>query len=198
MTVESRTQAERSEGTRAAIVAAARELFAEKGYGATSTEEIVARAGLTRGALYHHFKGKGDLFLAVVDQLEREIGERVVLAGAEPGDTWLGLLAGFEAYLEACTEPEVARIALIDAPAVLGWDKQRRLHEDYGVSIVSFGIEAAMADGLIARSPVAPLAHMLLAATHEGAFLIASSDDPQATKTEVSRTIRQLLEGLRS
>lgn len=195
--MEPRTQAERSEGTRTALVAAARELFAERGYGGTSTEEIVARAGLTRGALYHHFKGKGDLFFAVVDELEREIGERVVIAGQGPGDTWLGLLAGFEAYLEACTEPEVARIAL-DAPAVLGWETQRRLHEDYGVSILSFGIEAAMADGLIERAPVSPLAHMLLAATHEGALMIAGSADPQATKDEVARTIKQLLEGLRS
>ena len=184
--------------TRSALLTAARKLFAERGFGGTSTEEIVGSAGVTRGALYHHFKGKEDLFLWVVDEIEREIGERVVAAGVGPGETWAGLIAGCEAYLDACTDPAVARIALVDAPAVLGWDKRRRMHEDYGVSIVTFGIEAAVAEGVIARQPVEPLAHMLLGALSEGAFLIAQSDDPHATKEEVARTIRMLMEGLRT
>src|SRR5215218_4675216 len=132
-----RTQAERSTATRGALVAAARRLFAERGYAAVGTPEVAAAAGVTRGALYHQFADKADLFLAVYEQVEQEvterIGELVVAAGAR--DPLEALSAGADAFLEACAEPEINRIALLDAPSVLGWEQWRAVGLKYGLGL---------------------------------------------------------------
>ena len=121
-------KAEQSEATRAALIAAAHSLFAERGYAAVGTEEIVRAAGLTRGALYHHFAGKLELFQAVYEDVERRLVEQIA-ASAMPGagDPLQALHAGAQAFLDACEDPAVQRIALLDAPSVLGWE--RGLHE---------------------------------------------------------------------
>src|SRR5687768_14440502 len=125
--MSSRTQAERSESTRGALIAAARRLFAERGYADVGTEEIVRAAGVTRGALYHHFAGKRDVLRAVYEQLEGEIATEVA-AGVEPGAGIVDTLsAGAERFLDHCLEPEVQRIVLLDAPAVLGWEEWREI-----------------------------------------------------------------------
>src|SRR3712207_5212502 len=119
--------AERSEATRTALVAAARRLFGERGYAAVGTEEIVRAAGVTRGALYHHFGGKRDLLEAVYRQVEGEvtqrIAERILEEAAE--SPLAGMRRGAALFIEVCAEPEVQRIVLLDAPAVLGWDLWR-------------------------------------------------------------------------
>src|SRR5215210_3047371 len=102
-----RTQAERSEATRAALIATARRLFAARGYAAVGTEELVRAAGVTRGALYHHFDGKADLFRAVFEQLEGEIAERLAADALARPDPWEAMLAGLEMFLDVCLEPEV-------------------------------------------------------------------------------------------
>src|SRR4051794_29090265 len=125
--MSSRTQAERSETTRGALIGAARRLFAERGYAEVGTEEIVRTAGVTRGALYHHFDGKRDLLRAVYEQLESEIVQEIV-AVEQPGVTMLeALSAGAGMFLDHCLEPEVQRIVLLDAPAVLGWEEWREI-----------------------------------------------------------------------
>src|SRR5687767_6457834 len=126
-----RTQEERSEKTRAALTSAARRLFADRGYAGVGTEEIVRAAGVTRGALYHHFSGKPDLLEAVYEQIEREITQKIAtgaLAGADPLEA---LHAGSEMFLDVCLEPEVQRIVLLDAPAVLGWERWREIAADH-------------------------------------------------------------------
>src|SRR3954453_14090288 len=115
---ERKTQAERSEATRGALIAAARPLFAERGFAGVGTEEIVRAAGVTRGALYHHFSGKDDLFRAVFEQVESEVTERIAEGALSDPDPVAALRAGAEMFLDACLEPEVQRIVLIDAPSV--------------------------------------------------------------------------------
>src|SRR5215212_8367188 len=136
----------RSERTRAKLVAAARELFLERGYANVSTEEVVRRAGVTRGALYHHFEGKRDLFLAVFEAVEGEfiavLTETVV--SAAPTDPLGALRAGVDATLEATSDPAFARLTVLDAPAVLGWDAWRDLGSSYGLGVVRAGLTAAV------------------------------------------------------
>src|SRR6266508_1601891 len=106
--------------TREALIEAAMELFTERGYAQVGTEEIVARAQVTRGALYHHFEDKRDLFRAVYERVEDELLERIGSVMGDVADPWELILAGTRSFLDACEEPAVKQIALIDAPAVLG------------------------------------------------------------------------------
>src|SRR5215210_5036882 len=188
---------ERGEGTRTALLAAARALFAERGYAGVGTEEVVRRAGVTRGALYHHFRDKRDLFRAVYEQTEQEI---VAAIGArmDGGTDPMALLAeGVRAFLDACSDPVMMRIGLRDAPGVLGWEEWREIGDRHGLGLVTGGLQAAMDAGLIIRADVRTLAHLLLSALAEASLLIASADDPQAARTEVERTLLALLDGLR-
>jgi AcrR family transcriptional regulator len=193
-------KAEQSEATRAALVGAARALFAERGYAGVGTEEIVRRAGVTRGALYHHFRGKDDLFRAVFHEVEGELTQRIGAIVLETGatDPWEAMRSGAQAFLEACREPAVQRITLIDAPAVLGWEEWRRVGEQYGLGLIISSLQAAMDGGLIAPQPIRPLAHVLLGALDEAAMLVARSDQPEATLEEVRETLDRLLDGLRA
>ncbi len=196
--MSTRTQSERSQATRTALVAAARRLFAERGYAAVGTEEIVREAGVTRGALYHHFGGKSELLAAVYEQMEEEIATRLG-ASAEPGAGALETLsAGAELFLDLCLEPEVQQIALLDAPAVLGWERWREIGARYGLGLIEALLGAGMDAGEIARQPLKPLAHALLGAIDEVAMLVARADDPAAVRAEASRTLSGLLEGLRA
>src|SRR5690349_11737183 len=141
-----RTQDERRAATRRALVAAARPLFAERGYGEVATEEVVQRAGVTRGALYHHFAGKQELFAAVYEEVERELTERIVRDVPLEGDPDpIGVLRrGMAAFLDACLEPEVQRIALLDAPSVLGWEAWRAVGERYGLGSIQAALQGAI------------------------------------------------------
>jgi AcrR family transcriptional regulator len=197
MDVKSR-KAEQAESTRAALVAVAQELFAEKGYAGTSTEEIVQRARVTRGALYHHFRDKTDLFEAVVEETERQSVARLIAAGRGGADAWERLRLGLRAFLDACEEPAIQRILLLDAPSVLGWDKWREIDGRYGFGLMKAGLQEAMERGLVRRQPLEPLAHLLLGAVMEGAMLIARADDIAATRAEVGETLERLLEGLKA
>ena len=192
-----RTQSERSETTRAALVAAARRLFAERGYSEVGTEEIVREAGVTRGALYHHFDGKRDLMRAVYEQLEAELsaefGTRIT-PGADPITV---LREGAETFLDQCLEPEVQQIALLDAPAVLGWERWREVGARYGLGLISALLEAGIAAGEIRRQPVEPLAHALLGALDEIAMLVARADDQRAVRRDAAVTLDSLLAALK-
>jgi AcrR family transcriptional regulator len=197
--VEPRSKkAEQAEATRARLLRVARDLFTRRGYAGVGTEEIVRRARVTRGALYHHFRDKKDLFRAVHEQVERELveslGERI--AGIE--DARELLATGIRSFLDACTDPALAQISLIDAPSVLGWAEWREIDARYGMGLVQLGLEAAMDQGVMPRQNPEPLAHLMLAALGEAALLIANADDPQAAREEVEGPLLALLEGLQT
>jgi AcrR family transcriptional regulator len=189
---------EQSEATRAALMAASRQLFASKGYADTPTEEIVQNAGVTRGALYHHFRDKQDLFRAVVEELEREFLEQAVSAGQSAGGgIWENLHAAFQAFLDGCLEPAIQRITLVDAPSVLGWGAFREIEQRYSLGALEGALQAAVEAGIIEPQPVRPLARLLLAGLQEAGLLIAAADDSAAARAEAGATVRRLLDGLR-
>jgi AcrR family transcriptional regulator len=190
---------ERSERTRAQLVAAARELFVTRGYAEVPVEDIVRRAGVTRGALYHQFRGgKEELFAAVFDQIEEELTAEVAnsLAGAAGGDPLAALHAGVEATLTAALDPQVARLTILDAPAVLGWEAWREAGERYGLGLVRAGLGAAMEAGSIPRAPLDPLAQLLLAAVEEAIIYVARADDQKAAREQAEAALHRLLDGL--
>jgi AcrR family transcriptional regulator len=193
-----RTQAERSETTRAALVAAARPLFAERGYAGVGTEEIVRAAGVTRGALYHHFAGKRELFEAVYRQIEIELAERIAAGALEANaaSPLEAMRAGAEMFLVASTEPEAQQIVLLDGPSVLGWDRWREIATEHGLGLIEATLQAAVETGAIDPQPVRPLAHVLMGALDEAAMLVARAEDPEKMRAEVGQTLTALLDGL--
>jgi AcrR family transcriptional regulator len=196
MPVKSR-KAEQTEATRAALLKIARRLFTEHGYGDTSIEDVARKARVTKGALYHHFRDKQALFAAVFEAEELRLVEGITVAGMKEGDAWGRLVAGCRAFLEACNDPAIQRIVLIDAPSVLGWERWREIDAQYGLRLVSEGLQAASEAGLIECGPVAPLAHILLGALNEAGMLMAHAGQGSAAKGEVSATVMRLLSGLR-
>lgn len=195
-----RSQDERSRATRAALLAAARRLFAERGYADVPTDEIVAAASLTRGALYHHFADKRDLFRAVHEQMEAELvdGIQRKIASSGAADPVEGLQAGVRSYLDACADPSFARITLVDAPAVLGWEEWRRIDEEHALRLVLAGLEGAMAAGALRQQPVRPLAQLMLGTMGEAGLVIANAADPKATRREIEAALLAWLEALRA
>ncbi|HLX05579.1 MAG TPA: TetR/AcrR family transcriptional regulator [Candidatus Binatus sp.] len=196
MTVKSR-KLEQSQATRAALIKTARKLFARVGYAATDIETVARRTRVTRGALYHHFKDKQDLFSAVFDLEEQKLTAIVAQVAGSQAAAFDGMLAGCNAFLDACLDPAVQRIVLIDALAVLGWGRWREIDSKYNLSLVMGALEAAMEQGVIARGPVEPLAHLLMGAITEAAIFIAHAADQQVARREVGENVAQLLSGLR-
>jgi len=187
----------RSEATRRQLVTAARALFGARGYADVGTEEIVRAAGVTRGALYHQFRDKADLFAAVAEQVEAEITNRIAAGAAEAAaDPLDALRAGARLFLDACAEPEVERIILLDAPAVLGWEAWRDLASRYGLGLVQVALQAAMDAGAIVQQPVVPLAHVLIGALDECALYIAEAEDPAAAREQCTAIFDRILRGI--
>ena len=189
------TQRERTEGTTAALTKAARELFAADGYAATSLDDVVAKAGVTKGALYHHFSGKRDLFGAVVSAEQVRLSGVMVAAYQRRADPWEAFEAGASAFIEACQEPGVQRIFLLDAPSALGWETIRHL-ESGSLRMMEIGIRRAIEAGSIADRPIEPLAHLLFGAICEIAMVVARSDDQDAALEEGLSELHRLLAGL--
>jgi AcrR family transcriptional regulator len=190
-------QTDRSAATRARLLKAARELFGERPYADVCTEEIVRRARVTRGALYHHFTDKRDLFRAVHEQLEAELVDAIArqLAAATSTDPVEGLRTGARTYLDACEDRSFARITLIDAPAVLGWTEWRRIDEEYALKVIVLGLEGAMEAGAFRRQPVLPLAQLMLGTMGEAGLRVANGE---GSRDEVENALMALLDGLRS
>jgi AcrR family transcriptional regulator len=193
-----RTQAERSQATRAALIEAARPLFAERGYAGVGTEEIVRAAGVTRGALYHHFAGKQELFEAVYEAVEAELAQRIAAGAlaANASSPLEAMRAGAEMFLAVSTEPEAQRIVLLDGPSVLGWDRWREIAAAHGLGLIEATLAAAIEAGAIEPQPLRPLAHVLMGALDEAAMLVARAEDPEQARAEVGRTIQALIGGL--
>jgi AcrR family transcriptional regulator len=191
-------KARQSEATRARLVRVARDLFARRGYTDVATEEIVRRAGVTRGALYHHFRDKRDLFQAVVEEIEQEVMQKVAETALAEGDPWEQQTAAIGAYLDVCLEPAVQRIVLTDAPSVLGLAAWREIEAKYGLALVEAGLRSVMDAGYIEEQPVEPLAHLLLGALTEGGLLIGRAEDRQAARRQVGEGLSRILLGLRN
>ena len=191
-----RSQAERRASTRAALMAAGRELFAARGYADAGQEEIVERAGVTRGALSHHFGTKHGLFRAVVESVEQDLTARIADAAMQGDNPMEHLRFGCLAFLDAALDPAVRRIVLLDAPAVLGWQAWREMETVYGLGLVSEALEHCMEAGLLPRRPVQPLAHLLLAALNEAAMLVANAEEPERARRDVGQEVERLLVSL--
>jgi AcrR family transcriptional regulator len=192
------TREETARATREALVGVGRELFAKRGYADVGTEEIVARAEVTRGALYHHFEDKRDLFRAVHEQVEGQLVERIAARIEGIADPWELMVTGTRSFLDACEDPAVKQITLIDAPAVLGWREWREIDERYGLGLMRAALGGAIEAGVLKAMPLETMSHLLLGALAEAAFVIANADDPDAARKEAEAALIELLEGLRA
>jgi AcrR family transcriptional regulator len=193
-----RTQAERTAATRSRLLDAGRALFSDEGYAAVSTQAIVEAAGVTRGALYHQFGDKTGLFAAVYEEVERDIvaaiTERIVAAA--PSDQLQAMRIGARLFLEECSSPRVQRIVLIDAPAVLGWDRWREVGMKYGLGVVEAMLAQAVADGVIPDQPVRSTAHVLLGALDEAALYVSRAADGAAALEQMFAVCDRLISGI--
>ncbi len=195
MKVNPRSQPDRSAATRAALVGAARPLFAARGFGGVGTETIVRAAGVSRGALYHQFADKTELFAAVYEAIEEDIVRRLEdkIAAHSATDPIEVMSLGADAWLEACAEPEVQRVVLLDGPAVLGWQRWREIGMRYGLGLVEGLLSRAIEVGRIPQQPVTALAHVLVGALDEAALYVARANDQAAAGAEMRMVIARLI-----
>jgi len=187
-----RSQADRTAATRGALIEAGRALFAERGFASAGREDIVERAGVTRGAMYHHFSSKEALFLAVYEEVERELCDDVARAAARTHDPVEALHRGALCFLDSAATPEVRRIVLLDAPSVLAVDVRHQLGERYGLGLVREALRGVERAGRLRVGPVDALAPVLLAALHEAATMVADGADAAATRHVVAGVIDAL------
>jgi AcrR family transcriptional regulator len=183
--------------TRASLLAAARALFAERGYAATPIEEIARSARVTKGALYHHFADKRELFKAVCRSVQLDWVARIRTAVASEPDAGRRLELGLDAFLESCLDPETQRIVMLDGPAVLGPDELHAVDERHGLTMIQETLADAMDAGDLDRAPIDPLAHILLGALNAASIAIARAEDPAAARAEIGVALERLIEGLR-
>ncbi|MFC7466422.1 TetR/AcrR family transcriptional regulator [Actinomadura keratinilytica] len=190
-------RAQQRELTRQALVRESRRLFATLGYGAVGLSEIVAAAGVTKGALYHHFSSKSELFRVVLEQAQQEVAERIAATADARESSWEQLLVGCEAFLGASTDPAIQRIMLIDGPAVLGWAEWREMNEATSGRHLAEVLAVLIEEGTIPAQPVEPLTHLLSGAMNEAALWLAASSDP-ADLADATAALTRLLEALRA
>jgi AcrR family transcriptional regulator len=192
------TQAERTEVTRGRLIATARRLFAEKGFAATSTEEILSEAAVSRGALYHHFSSKTDLFRATFEAVEDELTAKLLAVATAGGETdpIKILELGFNAFLDQCDNPEVQRIVMLDAPTVLGWDTWHELDERYAFGTIKGVLAVAADSGRFDAKAVDSLTHLLVGAVMQAGMVVARSDDPAAAKRMLGKSFALLVSTL--
>jgi len=190
-------QAARSADTTRALLTSARALFGERGYAEVSLADVVARAGVTKGAVYHHFRDKRALLGAVVAELEAELADKIRTVIADIDDPVDQLRAGCQVFLDGCLDPIARRIVLLDAPAVLGWREARDIDMAQGLGIIVALLEDGMTAGSILRQPARPLAHLFLGAAIEAGMLIAHASDPRAERALVATPLLAWLESLR-
>lgn len=191
-------RAEYSEVTRRALLDSARELFTDHGYADTATEDIVRRARVSRGALYHHFGDKRDLFRAVLEEVNAQMTAAIAGRGLTREDVWGGVVEGVNAFLDGCLDPSYRRIVLLDGPSVLGWPEWRAIGVKHGLGLIRSVLEEAMRQGVVQPRPVEPLASMVHAALNEAGMHLATTDDVEAARTEVEASVFALIEGLRA
>jgi AcrR family transcriptional regulator len=186
----------RGAATRAQLIDIATRLFASRGYEDTSIEAVLQQAGVSRGSLYHHFAGKEALFEAVLDDVETRVGRQTIAAAVGADGPAAALRAAFLAWIKLAGDPVVQRILLIDAPAVLGWERWRAMEERHALGAIRATLQAIADQGNLRPELVGTLAHVLLASVNEIALVVARSDDPAAAMTEGADAIDELLRRL--
>lgn len=192
-------QAQRSAATRRKLLDAARPLFAEQGYAAVGTEQIVRSAGVTRGAMYHQFADKLELFAALVEEEEQAVTEQIAAGAlAQPGDAYTLLHAGAIAFLDQTADPAIRQLLLIDAPSVLGHARWRELGLKYGLGLVEALLRQGIESGVLKPAPPRPLAHVLLGALDEAALMVAGAEDPASARDDALTVLDLVLGALRA
>ena len=189
-------KAAKGQATRAQIIATATELFSTAGYEATSIEAVLAKSGVSRGALYHHFENKEALFVAVFEAIEARIAQATVEASRGIADRVEAMRIGGEAFLDLSREPAIRQIVLTDAPAVLGWQKWRDIDARFGFGLLKSSLKAAAADGRLRPELVDTIAHVLLAALLEVALVIARADKPEEAARLGRVALKELIDKL--
>jgi AcrR family transcriptional regulator len=180
--------------TRGALEDAARELFETRGFVSASAEEIVAAAGVTRGALYHHYAGKEGVFEVVAEAAMKRLHDNIVRAAGNATDPVQGLKLGARRFLELSSAPRIQRLLFIDAPVVLGWQRWRELDTRYGLGLLLRAIEAAVAQRRMRVASPEMLAHLLLSAMIESSMLIANSPRKSSARAEAEELIERLID----
>lgn len=188
--------------SRERLIAVATELFGEQGYHQTGTEEIVRRSGVTRGSLYHHFADKEALFEEVFDRADQVVSARVraaAAAAAEQGKgAWSVFLAGWDAALDTAVDAPLQRIRVVDAPAVLGWQKWQERNARYTLANIEAGLVTLLEHGVLAPQPISPLAVLLMGLSNQAVAAIAGAPDPVRARHDIGAALRRLLDGLRT
>jgi AcrR family transcriptional regulator len=193
-----KTKAEQRAATMHTLIQVAHDAFAKDGYAAAAMEDIVQQAGVTRGALYHHFGSKAGLFRAVLEAIQAEVAGRIISAATAQREPWGQLIAGCHAFLEASLDPAVQRIMLVDAPAVLGWDTWRRIDAEQSGKTLEDILTILNAHGLIKPLPMTALTRLLSGAMNEAALWIAQAADPPQALAECKLALEGLLLSLRT
>ena len=189
-------RAARGQATRDQLIEVATGLFAERGYEDTSIEAVLAAAGVSRGALYHHFTGKDALFEAVLESVEARITAQMNEATMDAPDAVTMLRTGALAWIEMAADPVIQRVVLVDAPSVLGWERWRALNEQNALGAARALFQAVAADGYLPLEVADAFAHMMMAALDEMALVIARADDPAAARAEGRAAVEELLRRL--
>ena len=192
------TKTAQTAATKGKLETVARELFGARGFEAVSAEELVAKADVTRGALYHHYDGKEGLFAAVVETVMGELHGQLAREAAGQGDPLKALQLGVIVFLKACSEPSLQQILLVDAPAVLGWQRWRELDAKYGLGLLKQALTSAAAAGSLRGGDVDVSAHLLLGAITEAAMLIARAPNPARARKTAERALMAVIEGCRT
>ena len=187
---------ERGQATRAHLVDVATRLFAERGYDGTSIEAVLAEAGVSRGSLYHHFPGKDALFWAVLEGVAARVGQQLADATRDAPDPVAALRAECLAWIRLADDQVVRQTVLIDAPAVLGWERWRELDEQGSLRPIRAALEYAAEAGRIEPRHVDAFAHIVLATINEVALMIARADDPAAALTAGESAVAEFLDRL--
>jgi AcrR family transcriptional regulator len=190
------TQAERAEATRARLIKIAGKLFGTRGYEATSIEDVLERAEVSKGALYHHFPSKEALFEAVFIEGERECMKEVAAAASKQTAPVEMLRAGCQRWLDLVMDRNLRRIAVVDGPAVLGWQRWREIDEEFAFGLTKKALQGAMDAGAIRDQNADMLAHMTLALLGEAAMLIARAPDPGAARAEAGAVVNRMIDAL--
>jgi AcrR family transcriptional regulator len=190
-------KAEQSAETTRNLIRIARLQFTEHGYAQASTETIVQQAGLTRGALYHHFGSKKGLFKAVLEEVQRDVARRVAEVSMEKENPWDQLIAGCRTFIQASLEPDAQRIMLIDGPAIFGWVEWRKMDAENAMRLLEESIRELSELNIIQTDSVIALTHLLSGAMNEAVLWIARSDQPDQALDETINALEGLLSGLR-
>ena len=189
---------EYAEATRKALLDSGRALFAEHGYHNTSVDEICRHARVTKGALYHHYRNKEDLFADLVESLETAFVDDVTSKLETGSDLWSALQGGIDMFLDHCTDPAYRRIVLVDAPNVLGTRQLAEIGERTASGLVKTLFDGLMADGTIAKQPTDILVRLFLSVVIEGGLMIGESKRPKKTKQDVRAMIARFLDALKA